>query len=50
MKRIIEEEPSQNFNIIANRVGFTDAPSMTKIFKSVCGMTPTMYRNSLQKE
>ena len=50
VKRIIEEEPSQNFNTIANRVGFTDAPSMTKIFKSVCGMTPTMYRNSLQKE
>lgn len=50
VKRIIEEEPSQNFNTIANRVGFSDAPSMTKIFKSVCGMTPTMYRNSLQKE
>lgn len=50
VKRIIEEEPTQNFNTIANRVGFTDAPSMTKIFKSVCGMTPTMYRNSLQKE
>lgn len=50
VKRIIEEEPSQNFNTIANRVGFTDAPSMTKIFKSFCGMTPTMYRNSLQKE
>ena len=50
VKRIIEEEPSQSFNTIANRVGFTDAPSMTKIFKSVCGMTPTMYRNSLQKE
>lgn len=50
VKRIIEEEPSQNFNTIANRVGFNDAPSMTKIFKSVCGMTPTMYRNSLEKE
>lgn len=50
VKRIIEEEPSQSFNTIAIRVGFTDAPSMTKIFKSVCGMTPTMYRNSLQKE
>ena len=50
VKRIIEEEPSQSFNTIAIRVGFSDAPSMTKIFKSVCGMTPTMYRNSLQKE
>lgn len=50
VKRIIEEEPSQSFNTIAIRVGFTDAPSMTKIFKSVCGMTPTMYRNSLDKE
>lgn len=50
VKRIIEEEPSQNFNTIANRVGFNDAPSMTKIFKAVCGMTPTMYRNSLEKE
>lgn len=50
VKRIIEEEPSQNFNTIANRVGFNDAPSMTKIFKAVCGMTPTMYRNSLDKE
>lgn len=50
VKRIIEEEPSQNFNTIANRIGFNDAPSMTKIFKSVCGMTPTMYRNSLDKE
>ena len=50
VKRIIEEEPSQNFNTIANRVGFNDAPSMTKIFKSVCGMTPIMYRNSLEKE
>lgn len=50
VKRIIEEEPSQSFNTIAIRVGFTDALSMTKIFKSVCGMTPTMYRNSLQKE
>lgn len=49
VKRIIEEEPSQNFNTIANRVGFNDAPAMTKVFKSVCGMTPTMYRNSLVK-
>lgn len=49
VKRIIEEEPSQNFNNIANRVGFNDAAAMTKIFKSVCGMTPTMYRNSLIK-
>lgn len=50
VKRIIEEEPSQNFNTIANRVGFNDAAAMTKIFKSVCGMTPTMYRNSLIKK
>lgn len=50
VKRIIEEEPSQNFNNIANRVGFNDAAAMTKIFKSVCGMTPTMYRNSLIKK
>lgn len=50
VKRIIEEEPSQNFNTIANRVGFNDAAAMTKIFKSVCGMTPTMYRNSLMKK
>lgn len=50
VKRIIEEEPSQNFNTIANRVGFNDAPAMTKVFKSVCGMTPTMYRNSLIKK
>lgn len=50
VKRIIEEETSQSFNTIAICVGFSDAPSMTKIFKSVCGMTPTMYRNSLQKE
>lgn len=45
VKRILVEEPSAIMADIAERVGFTDAPALSKVFKKVTGETPTSYRN-----
>lgn len=46
VKRIIATKPQLNFTCIAAHAGFSDAPAMSKIFKKVCGMSPSDYRNS----
>lgn len=45
VKRIIDNEPNTNMTAIADRTGFTDAPAMSRIFKNLCGMSPSAYRN-----
>ena len=45
VKRIIDAEPTTNMTAIADRTGFTDAPAMSRIFKNMCGMSPSAYRN-----
>lgn len=44
VKRIIDEDPESSFLHIANRTGFTDASAMSKVFKNVTGMSPSVYR------
>lgn len=43
-KRMIVDEPDLSLYNIALRTGFTDAPAMSRIFKSRCGITPSAYR------
>lgn len=45
-KRIISESPDTSMADVAIKAGFTDATSMSKIFKQITGMPPSVYRNT----
>ena len=49
-KTTIEEHPELNMTDIAIQTGFTDATSMSKIFKQIVGMPPSVYRANLGKK
>lgn len=40
-------EPKYKIYEVANRVGFTDVPYFTKLFKRIIGLTPMEFRNKL---
>ena len=45
VKRLIDANNDMSLLLIANRTGFTDASAMSKIFKTITGMSPSTYRN-----
>lgn len=43
-KRVLLEDRSRPFGEIAYEMGFTDSASLSKIFKSIEGIPPSVYR------
>lgn len=48
VKRIVMDEPAASMADIAARTGFTDASSLSRMFKRLTGETPTSYRNKMK--
>lgn len=50
VKRLLETKPQLSMSELAYEVGFTDSPAMSKIFKSMVGVPPSVYRQRLQQQ
>lgn len=50
VKRLLEMKPQLSMSELAYEVGFTDSPAMSKIFKSMVGVPPSVYRQRLQQQ
>ena len=50
IKRLLAEKPQLSMAELAYEVGFTDSPAMSKVFKNIVGMPPSVYKQSLKQK
>ena len=50
VKRLIAEKPQMTMAELALEVGFTDSPAMSKVFKNIVGIPPSVFKQKLQQK
>ena len=50
VKRLIDARTGKSMTDLAVMAGFTDLSAMSRIFKRITGITPSMYRSESQKD
>lgn len=49
IRELLEQNPPQSFQTIAERLGFSSQSHLSTLFRRLMGITPTEYRNKISK-